>query len=190
MPRLSRRPMGRVLKPLLRMGLEVVDQGKETLPLTLRGSPDLIPIEYQLPVPSAQIKSAVLIAGLHAAGETTVIEPEATRDHTERMLRPFRRPADGDQARRACARSRSRAMPSLSGQDVQRAGRSELGRVPGRGRADRARLRGDHRRRARQSDAHRLLHDAAGRWAPTSPSSTSATRAASRSPTFACGTPG
>ena len=86
---LSRRPMGRVLKPLLRMGLEVVDRGKETLPLTLRGSPDLIPIEYQLPVPSAQIKSAVLIAGLHAAGETTVIEPEATRDHTERMLGHF-----------------------------------------------------------------------------------------------------
>lgn len=86
---LSRRPMGRVLKPLLRMGLEVVDQGKETLPLTLRGTPDLIPIEYQLPVPSAQIKSAVLIAGLHAAGETIVIEPEATRDHTERMLGHF-----------------------------------------------------------------------------------------------------
>lgn len=86
---LSRRPMGRVLRPLLRMGLDVVDKGKETLPLTIRGTPDLIPIEYQLPVPSAQIKSAVLIAGLHAAGETTVIEPEATRDHTERMLAHF-----------------------------------------------------------------------------------------------------
>lgn len=86
---LSRRPMGRVLKPLLRMGLAVVEAGKETLPLTLRGTPDLIPIEYQLPVPSAQIKSAVLIAGLHATGETTVIEPEATRDHTERMLGHF-----------------------------------------------------------------------------------------------------
>ncbi|MBX9587666.1 MAG: 3-phosphoshikimate 1-carboxyvinyltransferase [Hyphomonadaceae bacterium] len=86
---LSRRPMGRVLKPLLRMGLEVVETGKEILPLTIRGTPDLIPIEYQLPVPSAQIKSAVLIAGLHAAGETTVIEPEATRDHTERMLGHF-----------------------------------------------------------------------------------------------------
>ena len=86
---LSRRPMGRVLKPLLRMGLEVVEKGKEYLPLTIRGSPDLIPIEYQLPVPSAQIKSAILIAGLHASGETTVIEPEATRDHTERMLAHF-----------------------------------------------------------------------------------------------------
>ena len=86
---LSRRPMGRVLKPLRQMGLEVQDGAKETLPLTIRGTPDLVPIEYLLPVASAQIKSAVLIAGLHAAGETTVIEPEATRDHTERMLGHF-----------------------------------------------------------------------------------------------------
>lgn len=86
---LSRRPMGRVLTPLLRMGLQVLDKDRQTLPLTIRGTPELLPIEYQLPVPSAQIKSAVLIAGLHAAGETTVIEPEATRDHTERMLGHF-----------------------------------------------------------------------------------------------------
>jgi 3-phosphoshikimate 1-carboxyvinyltransferase len=86
---LSRRPMGRVLKPLKSMGLEVKGEGKETLPLILRGSADLIPIEYRLPVASAQIKSAILLAGLHAAGATTVVEPEATRDHTERMLRHF-----------------------------------------------------------------------------------------------------
>ncbi|MFA7307526.1 MAG: 3-phosphoshikimate 1-carboxyvinyltransferase [Hyphomicrobium sp.] len=86
---LSRRPMRRVLGPLMQMGLEVVEPGKETLPLTLRGTSELIPIVYPLPVPSAQVKSAVLLAGLHAAGETTVIEPEATRDHTERMLRHF-----------------------------------------------------------------------------------------------------
>ena len=86
---LSRRPMGRVLKPLRQMGLEVLDGAGDKLPLTIRGSADLIPIEYQLPVASAQIKSAVLIAGLHAAGETTVIEPEASRDHTERMLAHF-----------------------------------------------------------------------------------------------------
>ena len=88
-PSLSRRPMGRVLTPLVRMGLQVLDKDRQTLPLTIRGTPELLPIEYQLPVPSAQIKSAVLIAGLHAAGETTVIEPEATRDHTERMLGHF-----------------------------------------------------------------------------------------------------
>jgi 3-phosphoshikimate 1-carboxyvinyltransferase len=86
---LSRRPMGRVLKPLIAMGLEVKDRGRDTLPLDMRGSADLIPIEYRLPVASAQIKSAVLLAGLHAAGATTVIEPEATRDHTERMLTHF-----------------------------------------------------------------------------------------------------
>lgn len=85
---LSRRPMGRVLGPLRQMGLEVLE-AKDTLPLTIRGTSDLVPIEYTLPVPSAQVKSAILIAGLAAAGETTVIEREPTRDHTERMLRYF-----------------------------------------------------------------------------------------------------
>ena len=86
---LSRRPMGRVFRPLIQMGLEVEEKGKDTLPLTLRGTADLLPIEYAPPVPSAQIKSAVLLAGLHAAGATTVVEAQATRDHTERMLRHF-----------------------------------------------------------------------------------------------------
>lgn len=86
---LSRRPMGRVLNPLMQMGLEVEEDGRNTLPLTIRGTSNLLPIEYKTPVASAQIKSAVLIAGLHATGETTVVEAEATRDHTERMLRHF-----------------------------------------------------------------------------------------------------
>lgn len=86
---LTKRPMRRVLAPLKQMGLQVLNGEKETLPLTLEGSADLIPIIYKLPVPSAQVKSAVLIAGLHAAGSTTVIETEPTRDHTERMLRFF-----------------------------------------------------------------------------------------------------
>lgn len=80
--------MGRVLTPLAQMGLEV-DGGRDRLPLTARGSAELVPIEYVLPVPSAQVKSAVLLAGLHAAGATTVVESEPTRDHTERMLRYF-----------------------------------------------------------------------------------------------------
>jgi len=84
---LSRRPMGRVLTPLKQMGLQVLDGDRETLPMTIRGSASLLPIEYELPVPSAQVKSAILIAGLMARGETTVLEREATRDHTERMLR-------------------------------------------------------------------------------------------------------
>lgn len=85
---LSKRPMGRILGPLKQMGVEVEDD-RDRLPLTLRGSSRLAPITYRLPVPSAQVKSAVLLAGLGTAGETTVIEPEATRDHTERMLRHF-----------------------------------------------------------------------------------------------------
>ncbi len=85
---LSRRPMARVLTPLKQMGLEI-EEGEDMLPLTVRGSSSLIPIVYELPVPSAQVKSAILLAGLHAAGETTVIEKEASRDHTERMLRYF-----------------------------------------------------------------------------------------------------
>ncbi len=90
---LSRRPMGRVLTPLRDMGLAVLadDAGDETdrLPLTIQGNPDLVPITYVLPVASAQVKSAILLAGLHAPGETTVIEPHPTRDHTENMLRHF-----------------------------------------------------------------------------------------------------
>lgn len=85
---LSRRPMRRVLTPLRRMGLAVAED-RETLPLVLTGSAQLTPIEYETPVPSAQVKSAILLAGLAAAGETTVVEKEATRDHTERMLRFF-----------------------------------------------------------------------------------------------------
>ena len=85
---LSRRPMGRVLKPLRQMGL-LTHEDRDTLPLTVEGSSHLVPIEYVLPVPSAQVKSAILIAGLMAAGETTVVEKEPTRDHTERMLRYF-----------------------------------------------------------------------------------------------------
>ncbi len=85
---LSKRPMRRVLDPLKTMGVKIVDD-RATLPLVLRGSSRLIPIVYETPVPSAQVKSAVLLAGLAAAGATTVIEKEATRDHTERMLRYF-----------------------------------------------------------------------------------------------------
>ncbi|MEL7047618.1 MAG: 3-phosphoshikimate 1-carboxyvinyltransferase, partial [Pseudomonadota bacterium] len=86
---LSRRPMGRVLDPLVEMGLDVTPYGAKTLPLTVRGATDPLPMRYELPVPSAQVKSAVLLAGLHAPGQTTVVEREPTRDHTERMLKYF-----------------------------------------------------------------------------------------------------
>ena len=87
---LRSRPMRRVLDPLEKMGarvLEVADGGR--LPLTIQGAADPIPIIYEPPVASAQLKSAVLLAGLAAPGETTVIEAKATRDHTERLLKHF-----------------------------------------------------------------------------------------------------
>jgi len=87
---LRKRPMRRVLDPLERMGARTVsaaDGGR--LPVTLRGARDPIPIIYESPAASAQLKSAVLLAGLAAPGETIVIEREATRDHTERMLKHF-----------------------------------------------------------------------------------------------------
>jgi 3-phosphoshikimate 1-carboxyvinyltransferase len=87
---LRSRPMQRVLDPLIRIGARVVSVGEGgLLPLVLRGAADPLPIEYEPPVASAQLKSAVLLAGLAAPGKTIVIEAEATRDHTERMLRQF-----------------------------------------------------------------------------------------------------
>jgi 3-phosphoshikimate 1-carboxyvinyltransferase len=87
---LRRRPMRRVLEPLAAMGAVVVEEGAGgCLPVRLRGARDPIPIEFESPVASAQVKSAVLLCGLAAPGETIVIEKEATRDHTERMLRHF-----------------------------------------------------------------------------------------------------
>ena len=87
------RPMNRVLRPLGQMGASWICREGGRLPLTLRGGAlgggALKAMSYRLPEPSAQVKSAVLLAGLHADGVTEVIEPEATRDHTERMLRAF-----------------------------------------------------------------------------------------------------
>jgi 3-phosphoshikimate 1-carboxyvinyltransferase len=86
---LRRRPMGRVVEPLRRFGARFVTREGARLPLAVSGAADPVPIEYRLPVASAQVKSAVLLAGLNTAGLTTVVEPQPTRDHTERMLRHF-----------------------------------------------------------------------------------------------------
>ncbi|KAB2876106.1 MAG: 3-phosphoshikimate 1-carboxyvinyltransferase [Bauldia sp.] len=86
---LVKRPMGRVLEPLRRMGVQALARSGDRLPATVKGPDVPIPIEYRLPVASAQVKSALLLAGLNADGTTTVIEPVATRDHTERMLAAF-----------------------------------------------------------------------------------------------------
>jgi 3-phosphoshikimate 1-carboxyvinyltransferase len=86
---LRRRPMGRIVEPLSRFGARFVTREGARLPLAVSGAVNPIPIEYHLPVPSAQVKSAVLLAGLNTPGATTVIEPQPTRDHTERMLGHF-----------------------------------------------------------------------------------------------------
>ena len=87
---LRKRPMRRILDPLRQMGTQVVAEGEGgRCPITLRGPDEPSPIVYRTPVASAQIKSAVLLAGLNARGVTTVIESEASRDHTEKMLAHF-----------------------------------------------------------------------------------------------------
>ena len=86
---LNGRPMARVTDPLALFGTQAVGRVGGRLPMTLVGATDPVPVEYTTPVPSAQVKSAVLLAGLNAPGHTVVIEREATRDHTERMLAGF-----------------------------------------------------------------------------------------------------
>ena len=86
---LCRRPMGRISKPLEEMGARFVSRSGQRLPLAVQGTATPVPIRYRLPVASAQVKSAVLLAGLNTQGDTFVIEPEPTRDHTENMLRAF-----------------------------------------------------------------------------------------------------
>ena len=86
---LRSRPMGRVTDPLALFGAAAYGRRGGRLPMTLVGAADPVPVRYTLPMPSAQVKSAVLLAGLNAPGQTVVIEGEATRDHTERMLNGF-----------------------------------------------------------------------------------------------------
>jgi 3-phosphoshikimate 1-carboxyvinyltransferase len=87
---LSKRPMGRVLDPLRQMGVQVVKAAEgDRMPITLHGPKATAPIVYRVPMASAQVKSAVLLAGLNTPGVTTVVEPVMTRDHTEKMLRGF-----------------------------------------------------------------------------------------------------
>jgi 3-phosphoshikimate 1-carboxyvinyltransferase len=114
---LRTRPMKRIFDPLELIGahvLSVTDGGR--LPLTIAGARDPIPIVYRTPVASAQIKSAVLLAGLAAPGETTVVENEASRDHTERLLKHFgaevRVEAEGAQGRKITLRGESELAPA------------------------------------------------------------------------------
>jgi 3-phosphoshikimate 1-carboxyvinyltransferase len=86
---LRRRPMRRVIDPLTASGARFASRAGGLLPLAIEGAHEALPLEYRVPVPSAQVKSAVLLAGLNARGTSRVEEPEATRDHSENMLRHF-----------------------------------------------------------------------------------------------------
>lgn len=86
---LSKRPMARVTDPLSRMGASFMTSPGDRLPLTMRGLCPAVPLDYRLPVASAQVKSAILLAGLNVPGITRVVEPIPTRDHSEKMLRGF-----------------------------------------------------------------------------------------------------
>ena len=86
---LNSRPMGRVTDPLSKFGVATFGRSKGRLPMTIVGARSPIPIQYTLPVPSAQVKSALLLAGLNVPGDTIITETEKTRDHTERMLSSF-----------------------------------------------------------------------------------------------------
>ena len=89
---LCQRPMGRVITPLAMMGAQIRGRSGDYAPLAIRGFSEVRPIEYRLPVASAQVKSAILLAGLQASGTTSIIQPLPSRDHTERMLQVFGAP--------------------------------------------------------------------------------------------------
>lgn len=114
---LCKRPMGRILEPIRLFGTKSVGRSGDRLPLALVGTDNAIPVTYTLPMASAQVKSAVLLAGLHCGGETRVIETIPTRDHTERMLRHFGAKVEVTEEKGKniiCLRG----YPTLSGADV------------------------------------------------------------------------
>ncbi|MCW8916367.1 MAG: 3-phosphoshikimate 1-carboxyvinyltransferase [Magnetovibrio sp.] len=115
---LSSRPMKRVIDPLSQVGalFEASEGGR--LPLTMQGAEDPMPITYELPVASAQVKSAVMLAGLNAPGETVVIEPKPTRDHSEKMIAHFGGDVSVSERPDGSRRIVLKGRPELKGRDV------------------------------------------------------------------------
>ncbi len=159
---LRSRPMRRVLDPLEQMGARVTAGGEGgRLPLTMTGARDPLPLLYRTPVPSAQIKSAVLLAGLAAPGVTTVIENEASRDHTELMMKHFGAEIVSTPEGRHGRKIVLSGQPELRGAKGRRARRPVLGSLSDRRGAGCRRLGSDFVRCHDQSIAHRAVHDAA-----------------------------
>ncbi len=116
---LSARPMGRVIEPLERMGAAFSSRSGGRLPLTLSGPASPMPMEYELPVASAQVASAILLAALAAPGRTAVIEPRPSRDHTERMLKHFGAEVTVEEQIKGGRRITLAGQPELLGRDVK-----------------------------------------------------------------------
>ena len=115
---LSKRPMERVMTPLSQMGAQFTARGGGFLPITVSGTDQPIPITYELPVASAQVKSAVLLAGLNTPGRTTVIEPTPTRDHSERMLFHFGAEVETGETPEGGKSVALTGQPELTGREV------------------------------------------------------------------------
>ncbi len=111
---LRSRPMGRVIEPLSNMGAFFESQNNGQMPIVLHGAQDPIPINYELPIPSAQVKSAILLAGLNTPGKTTVIESEPTRNHTENMLKLFGATVEVERCSSGKVRIELNGYPELS----------------------------------------------------------------------------
>jgi 3-phosphoshikimate 1-carboxyvinyltransferase len=117
---LSKRPMGRIIDPLKLFGTQVIDQSEGCrLPITIKGPKFAAPVEYRVPMPSAQVKSAVLLAGLNAPGITSVIEPVMTRDHTEKMLAGFGAELEVETAKDGVRHIRLQGQSKLTGCNIQ-----------------------------------------------------------------------
>jgi 3-phosphoshikimate 1-carboxyvinyltransferase len=115
---LSSRPMERVMGPLRLMGTQFTARDGGRLPITVTGTAGPIPIDYELPVASAQVKSAVLLAGLNTPGLTTVIEPDPTRDHSERMLSHFGAEVIVEETSAGGRKITLTGQPELTGHDI------------------------------------------------------------------------
>lgn len=116
---LNGRPMARITTPLQQMGASFQTRSGERMPLAVMGTDQLVPIEYSLPVASAQVKSAILFAGLNTIGQTTVREPQPTRDHSERMLTHFGAVITTDELPDGGRRITLTGHPELMGQNIQ-----------------------------------------------------------------------
>jgi 3-phosphoshikimate 1-carboxyvinyltransferase len=116
---LSKRPMKRIILPLLKTGATFEDPNKNNLPIKIKGSKIPLPIEYISPVASAQIKSSILLSGLSSTGDTTVIEPSLSRDHTERMLNYLGAKVSTKQLPNSTWKITLKGLPTLKPNDIE-----------------------------------------------------------------------